>query len=1098
MKKKKKKKISKYSKTFLCSFLFFIFIFSFSILFCNFVYGSEEELYEKQKENCINETKQREQELFEMFYDFKEDIAPMLKSLKDLEIRYKQLPEDKRKENFDKFLNFYPKSEIFHLENEICNLDKSIEKEEDNLQVNKSKERLEKLKNLYFDFILNKMNEYNKDEYDSECSNENELYHLTQRDPKNLKRTQLFSYLPEVTNLQFKIEYLRYFYKILKELLEPNNFDIRPQDIYSEKEFLDLINELVVEYNKENESKRQEKLKKFFTDNLEFQYLDNIDIKLKEKSREKLEKGFRENLENRREFLKIMLLSPFPKENNFKKIFSSKTSLYNDNLKSPSLNKKELIEHIIHRNNELINIDLSNNLIKTENDLYKMYVNYSIFVFRSSCLYEKKEQKKLNDIIKNQKKLLFDCYKRNFNEYKDKYEGKLNQLCRYLKHLDKELKYQKQDIDNRYLDPVIDKETQKETDKGSLGIDLKTIYLQNPEDLKNQLQFQLGEINEYISNFVIYYKEEIKTIIEETEDLINFINVLNKNTEINEERKTKIQDKIKSLTEDSLEKNKNIQLLEIFKKKLNEKPHCQTHALKDNLEKLVKTYLTKITDFIDDGNIIDVRIKTYKDYYKFKKENILNPYLDIISELQIKYYKLVIDILGDIEKSNVFDEKKEYYLYLKNEKKYPISTDLDKKNIDDYYQKLQDYLKLNYSSKEEQNFELSLDNIQWIGQFLANYKQKLTDNFNKCNINEISENNSDQIKQIIEIFESEIKQRFQKIQEPTNINADHNNELEQILKKFEESEFNSFFKDVINSRKKNLDSINSQKTKLDSLCEGIIKFVLPKENKNIFKDDMEKLIDIVKQQYEKEKKIREFNIEIKKNEKYFNELDKIIESYSIQNNNEINFLTNEKESKETLEHKQIKEEEIDKQGQETLNSLIIALNEKTKKSLIEEKEDIKKEIENLLKNLKVNKEEHLFFKKKYEEQQKNLNIQCKENFLNLIKDFKDYKYIDTKSFYIKGEFNFIDWLQNFINKKFPKGEFIDDKYIDSQEQKQKQIKQKIKIDTTNYPYFQDAKNYTCYSEYLYKDTIFWVLNIHLNSNENYNWNKIEYKVKFYE
>lgn len=114
------------------------------------------------------------------------------------------------------------------------------------------------------------MNEKYDNEYDGVFLNEDKLCHSTQRDPKKLKRTQLFSYLPEVTNLQFKIEYLRYFYNILtylKELEKPhiNYFIYFQKDFLKlDKDFSNLIDEWGSEYEETNQLKRKEKLDKFF------------------------------------------------------------------------------------------------------------------------------------------------------------------------------------------------------------------------------------------------------------------------------------------------------------------------------------------------------------------------------------------------------------------------------------------------------------------------------------------------------------------------------------------------------------------------------------------------------------------------------------------------------------------------------------------------------------------------------------------------------------------------------------------------------------------------------------------------------------------
>uniref|UniRef100_UPI00254F0A50 hypothetical protein n=1 Tax=Candidatus Phytoplasma sp. AldY-WA1 TaxID=2852100 RepID=UPI00254F0A50 len=1165
----KKQIISKYSKTSLFSFLLFIFSFSFSIFFCNLIYGSKNENYKKQEDNCIQETKQREEKLFEMFYDFKCDIAPMLEAqnLEVLKKCYEKLPlpqdqKDQRKKNFDDFLDFYKDEEEYWLDILI----KLEEVSEEESIENVPKERLEKLEilkkrqekfkslktdsekkifflnpdiresglfiyysktkekycntykdffyYLYFDFILKEKIDYKY---------KDELCHLTQRDPKNLKRTQLFSYLPEVTNLQFKIEYLRYFYKILNELCEKTKSlfssyyikelkseQVIEQNIKSQlksKQVIDnklseLIKQCVDEYKEENKSKRQNKLEKFFQDNLElFQYLDQ----------KKLDKDFYDNLENSKEFLQKILKPDIFYISNLceKKPFLSKTSLYNDNLEIPSLNKKELIEHIIHKNDELINKDLLSNVLGTEEILYKMYLDYSAFVFKSSCLYS--EDDKNNNInvlenINNKKKDLSNYCKEKFQKYKEIYEELSYKLQKYLQHLNKELEVQTKDIDNRYVDPEIDKKSQKlkidiQTQKqnikqffdtgslldtSSLGIDPKTIYLQNPEVLKYQLQLQLDEIEkEYISKPFKFYENEINVISEEAEYLINFINFSDNDIEINEKnRKTKIVDKIKSLL-DEIEKeyiskssefykneikiivkkakdlinfinfldkdkinekieslkndinnckdnlnvsNENIELkdkIRSLQKKidcLEKKPHYKTHTLRDILKQLVKTYLVIKTDFIDDKNIIDTRIKAYKDYYERKKEEILDPYLKIISNLQIKYYNSVSDILRDIQKRGV--------VYTKNNTstlysfKYYFSTNLEDKDIDDCYKKLQDYLKLYYPYKKEQNCKFSLDNIQRIGQFLANYKKKLKDNFESYILN------TEQFKIDFYDLENEIIKNFETMREPKNINNDHNIELKKILDKLkiESKDLNRNFEEKLKTS-----DYKDQKQKLDKLCKHI------EENRDIFKANMEELINIVKNQHKKEEKIREFEIEIQKNKEYLNELNKIIKSYPNPNN------TEQQEENNRINSLN-KDEEIVKKRQETLNSLINSLNEETYKSLIEEKSKIEAKINYLEKNLTDNKKEHSSLTEKYQNQQ-NLNISDKENFLNLE---QNYIYIDAKSFLVKGEFDFIGWL----GENFPKRRIIDNN-IDSQEKKQ----QPINIYTRNYPYSQDAKNF---------------------------------------
>ncbi|MGI3136414.1 MAG: hypothetical protein ACN23H_02435, partial [Candidatus Phytoplasma vitis] len=937
----KKQKILKYSKTSLCSFLFFIFIFSFSILFCNFIYGSEKELYEKQKENCINETKKREEKLFEMFYDFKEYISPMLKSLEDFEIRYKQLPADKRKENFDNFLNFYKNKEIEHLEGKIDEtiqkidetiqkIDETIRKDEkiDNLkqifsdQLLIHEQELEKLKKrkkdfesleeekdferkkfflnpdlrelgiflkstnpkkycstyndffyyLYFDFILKEMNEKYDNEYDGVFLNEDKLCHSTQRDPKKLKRTQLFSYLPEVTNLQFKIEYLRYFYNILtylKELEKPhiNYFIYFQKDFLKlDKDFSNLIDEWGSEYEETNQLKRKEKLDKFFQDNSElFNDLDHNIKDYTKKIRKDLENDFRNNLkDSKQNFLNLMLHSkPSPKTDDSQQLFSSmKTSLYKDNLESPSLNKKELIEHIIHMNDELINKDLLDCLKEIKNHLYKIYVDYSIFVFRSSCLFEEDKKTQLDKIIHDKKKDLSSNCEKNYEKFINECKKKSDELNNHLKHLQKELEYQTQDIDHRYSNPVIDEKTQKQnielfSDKSSLGKDSKTIYLQNPEDLKKQLQLQLDEIkNQYILEPFNAYNKEIDIIFQEVKDLINFINVSNENAKINEEIETKIPNETNVLT-----------------KETKNPPHYKTYAIKDNLKKLAKEYLAKIIDFIDEQKIVDARIKAYRKYNEFKEKQILNPYLDIISELQIEYYKLASDIfITNIKKQNLVDPN-HYYNddIVGNQKEYLIIKDLDKKNIDYVCKKFQDhlyYIYHNYYTKN-QNFKLSLDNIQWIGQFLTDYKHKLIEDFKKCNI--ISEIDWEQVTQQIETIQSNIKNKFKEIQEPKNINNDHNIELQTVTKQFEEFELN--LKNFELNQKYNQDYINFRKKQLDSLCKNIDELYSPAKNNYYFKKNIENLIDIVKKQHEKEIEIRKSKININEKELINNELD---------------------------------------------------------------------------------------------------------------------------------------------------------------------------------------------------------------------------------
>ncbi len=1215
----KKQIISKYSKTSLFSFLLFIFSFSFSIFFCNLIYGSENENYKKQEENCIQETKQREEKLFEMFYDFKCDIAPMLEAqnfevLKDCITNYhlSQDQKDQRKKNFDDFLDFYKDKE----EDELDILIKLEEVSEEE-SINVSKERLEKLEilkkrqekfkslktdsekkifflnpdiresglfidhskkkyycntykeffyYLYFDFILNKIDYKYKDE----------LCHLTQRDPNNLKRTQLFSYLPEVTNLQFKIEYLRYFYKILTELYENtkplfNSYYSIKSESKSEQvidnELSELIKQCVDEYKEENKSKRKNKLENFFQDNLElFQYLDQIDT-----VKNKLEKDFNDNLENSKDFLQKML-NPYINKPDLckKKPFLSKTSLYNDNLEIPSLNKKELIEHIIHKNDELINEDLLSNVLETEKILYKMYLDYSAFVFKSSCLYSKDDNNiNVLEIINNKKKDLSNYCKEKFKEYNKIYKELSDKLQQYLQHLNKELEDQTKDIDNRYVDPEIDKNRQKlkidgqmqkqnikqllDTgsllDTSSLGIDKKTIYLQNPEVLKYQLQLQLDEIEkEYISKPFEFYKNEINVITEEAKDLINFINFSDEDIEINEKnRKTKIADKIKSLL-DEIEKeyilkpsefykneiktivekakdlinfinfsdkdkinekikslkndivllktklenvthnkidnckdnlnvsNKNIELkykIQSLQKKidcLEKKPHYKTHTLKDILKQLVKKYLVIKIDLIDDKNIIDTRIKAYKDYYELKKGEILDPYLKIISNLQIKYYNSVSDILKDIEKRDV--------VYTKNNTstlysfKYSFSTNLEDKDIDYCYEKLQYYLYLNYPHKKEQDCKFSLDNIQWIGQFLANYKKELKDNFKSyiLNTEQVTTGKIQFNIDCFQLFEDKIKKDFETMREPKNINNDHNIELKKILNelKGKSEELNENFKELkINSDYKD------QKQKLDKLCKHI------EENRDIFKANMEELINIVKNQHKKEEKIREFEIEIQKNKEYLNELNKIIESYPNPNNKE------QQEENNGINSLN-KDEEILKKRQETLNSLINSLNDKTYNSLIEAKSKIEAKINDLEKKLTDNKKEHSSLTEKYQNQQ-NLNIPDKENFLNLKQE--KYIYIDARSFFVEGKFDFI----SLLGENFPNRQIIDNKYIDSQEK----IQKPINIDTINYPYLQDAKNFQTNINDTFlqnQDSSFYlVLNIHLNVQT-----KIKYRVKFYE
>ncbi|WP_284928351.1 hypothetical protein [Candidatus Phytoplasma sp. AldY-WA1] len=1158
------------------------------------IYSSEKENYEKQykkqEENCIQETKQREEKLFEMFYDFKYDIAPMLEAkkfevLKDCHLFQDQ--KDQRKQNFDDFLDFYKekeekkldsliKSEEFKLltdfEKKIFFLNPNIR--ELGLFIDYSNKKYcntykDFFYYLYFDFILNKID----DKYTDES-------HLTKRNPENLKRTQLFSYLPEVTNLQFKIEYLRYFYKILTELYEQTTplsysyYDSIESEKVIDNELLELIKQCVDEYknNEENKLKRKNKLENFFKDNLElFQYLGRIDT-----VKNKLEKDFNDNLENSKDFLQKMLKPDINKPDFCeKKTFLLKTSLYNDNLEIPSLNKKELIEHIIHKNDELINEDLLSNVLETEKNLYKMYLDYSAFVFKSSCLYSKDDNNiNVLEIINNKKKDLSNYCKKKFNEYNKIYKELSDKLQQYLQYLKKELEDQTKDIDNRYVDPEIDKnsqklkidrQTQKQNikqfldtgsllDTSSLGIDQKTIYLQNPEVLKYQLQLQLDEIEkEYILKPSEFYENEINVITEEAEYLINFINfsdndieISDNDIEINEKnRKTKIADEIKSLLDEieneyilkssesykneintivekakdlinfinfsdkdkinekikSLKNdivllktklknvnhnkidnckdnlnvsNENIELkdkIQSLHKKidcLEKKPHYKTHTLKDNLKQLVKTYLVIKTDLIDDKNIIDTRIEAYKDYYERKKKEILDPYLKIISNLQIKYYNSVSDILKDIEKRNVVYKKnnnKSEYSF-----KYSFSTNSEDKDIDNCYERLQDYLRLNYPRKTEQNFEFSLDNIQRIGQFLANYKKKLKDNFESYILN---------TEQLIDFYdlENEIIKNFETMREPKNINNDHNIELKKILDKLkiESKDLNRNFEEKLKTS-----DYKDQKQKLDKLCKHI------EENRDIFKANMEELINIVKNQHEEEKKIREFEIEIQKNKEYLNELNQIIESYSNLNNKE------QKEKNNGINSLN-KDEEIVKKRQETLNSLINSLNDETYNSLIEAKSKIKAKINDLETKLTVNKNEHSSLTEKYQKQQ-NLNILDKENFLNLE---KNYIYIDAKSFFVEGEFDFIsegefDFI-SWLDENFPNRRIIDNKYIDSQEKKQ----QPINIYTINYPYSQNTENFqTKINDTFFQNqdsSFYLVLNIHLNVQI-----KINYRVKFYE
>ncbi|AYJ01395.1 hypothetical protein CWO85_02685 [Candidatus Phytoplasma ziziphi] len=999
-----KQKISKYLKKSLLSFLLFVFTFSFLIFFCHLIYGSENEqedlnqthkkLYQKQEDNCIQETIQRKEKLFEMFYDFKEDITPMLQSFEKGKEYYDKLPKDQRKEIFDEFLEYYREYEISYIdhlctetsnEEEIKTLQqrkknfKLLEKKDFFLDPNvrelglfqnyKSKKYCNTYNNffyyLYFDFILNtKLNR----KYD--CPNEYELCHPEQIDSDNLKkRTQLFSYLPEVTNLQFKIEYLRYFYKILKEF-DPYytgyNFITHDETHKLQEDFSNLIDQWVNEYKKEKEPNRREKLANLFENNKEFiKYLDPIDEKLKVERKEKLINDFDKNLENTRNFLKEMLSSPSRKKQDFPKEFPSKTSL-NNILLSPGLNKKELIEHIIHRNDELMNKDLLKCDCNLKNYLYQMYVDYSVFVFHSSCLCTESEKKKLGYIINDKKKNLTSDSLSEKNiltniktKYEGKYKSKSEELNEYLSHLKKELDYQTQDIDHRYSDPSINPSSQENKqflDTASLGDDLKTIYLQNPEDLKDQLQFQLNKIvEEYIEAPFKFYGDEIKTTIDETQNLIDFINVSDKDT-LDSNKKNSINEQINSLTNEiedkkQQQKNSNIQLSEkqrvslqheIRNKtqqktnleiKLKENPHHKSHPLKNNLETLTKIYLSKMTEFIDNWNIIDARIQTYKDYFKFKEETILNPYLNIISDLQIQYYRLVTSILKDIEQNNVNVKKEEQEIgnsFIQNTNFSLTSTELTKKNIDEQCDLIEKHL-TRISCTDTQDFNWSLHNIEWIGQFLNNYKKALIENFRNQNCNIKLEESTDLKEQYSNERQNYVRKSFQEMQEPQNINEDHNIELNKILSELKEEfknfEFNQgMTKLEVKNKKDELERkiytpVETQNFKDYSLRSQLrllqsqlyyLKFQIPENNEKLnilfnyigephlldsniqmFKKAMEELINIVENQHKEEKQIREVNIQIEKNKQHLSKLDQNIRYYSNQNiqekeQNEIN------------------------------------------------------------------------------------------------------------------------------------------------------------------------------------------------------------------
>ncbi|MBP5835711.1 AAA family ATPase [Candidatus Phytoplasma meliae] len=276
---------------------------------------------------------------------------------------------------------------------------------------------------LVFRNIINYPNEYS---FNSNSSEDLKIKRDTQ-----LKRTQLFSYTEEPANLQFIIENARIFYKSLCELKNG-------QTIY--------INSLKNIINNEIPKEQDEKLSELIDNTIDALNDDSI-----LNSNRISQNSTQDNKNYAKEQLKKLFQDPqlqHSQNDNTDTNTTINPIFKGEDLKAPSLNKKELINYMLEKNSESIqDIKKNNNtIIYLLNEIER---KFGLFVFKTNyCSDEitnnlqediKRKATKLNTSLKNS----FSKYQQDYNSIKEKLES-------YLNNLNKELESQKKDIENRY------------------------------------------------------------------------------------------------------------------------------------------------------------------------------------------------------------------------------------------------------------------------------------------------------------------------------------------------------------------------------------------------------------------------------------------------------------------------------------------------------------------------------------------------------------------------------------------------------------------------------------------------------------------------
>ncbi|TVY12108.1 hypothetical protein, partial [Candidatus Phytoplasma pini] len=661
---------------------------------------------------------------------------------------------------------------------------------------NKNYEQIvEDIAENYFNYvfhIINMLKKYPLEDYLKIKSEDNgkDIY-ISERDEseegKNLKRTQLFSYEPASSNLQFQIEFLNVFYKIQKELFNEIN-----------KNFFQEVEEILKEISKiQKEITIEDKIEEIINNNnLKWKNeLKNLILKQKLFEFPKLNSRISqfETIDNDFNFCPSI-----EKPNNKKNYWQNKKDLisfienseieFND--RDYGQNKKDLISFIENNKIEFNNRDYWQNKkdlisfienhkiefkdkIKNQKNkiilfLEKIQKFYAQLVFQISCFDEdstyKDKMKKLNYFLINRLNKMEDDYLKKIDEKKTKFE-------KYMDFLKTELETQERDITKRYeiqspdiiylqkVDKLIDKLKGKEEN------DIQQRFLNKKINFeRKKILSKYDEIKKFIEKNQQYLKSKGTSSKSKFQSFINdYCSLILEKKEQYEQIIEKIKEKIKkeeekqnSLKKEILEEMNELKaIISIIPRNLNKKDFLPFENIKmfsTNLESLLS----------------EQQKKTFNDESEKLMKNIKND-IENRDLTNSCFYSKFINLFFGIQYNNIFDIKDVDSLdsltaqNITEIEKFFEDLNPSLSSLDKFLEKINKKIEeLFYNLQNNPTPEQMLQMITENQDFFDNLKQQLNDY-----TTEIDEKNQN-LTELEQNFETKMEKKYSLLEEQKN------------------------------------------------------------------------------------------------------------------------------------------------------------------------------------------------------------------------------------------------------------------------------------------------------------------------------------------